>query len=394
MIAARGGIVLGLAAASLLSLSAAPAAAQETIKIGVLVEMSGPFAPYGRQITAGMKAYMKAKGDKVAGKKVELVIKDTTGPAPDVAKRLAQELVTRDKVQFLAGFGLTPNAMAVASVATEAKVPMVVMNAATSAITTKSPYVARVSFTLPQVTAPMAEWAAKNEIKKVYSLVSDYAPGLDAEATFKKVFTASGGEVVGSLRVPLKNPEFSPFIQRIKDARPEAVFIFTPAGETAVAFMKAFTERGLDKAGIKLIATGDVTDDDVIDAMGDAALGVITTHHYSAAHKSPENDAFKAAYAAVAGAAARPNFMAVGGWDGMHLIYTVVSKLGGRVDADGAVAAAKGMTMQSPRGPILIDAATRDVVQDVYIRKVQKVGGKYFNVEFDKLAKVKDPGKS
>ena len=360
----------------------------------MLVEMSGPFAPYGRQITNGMKAYMKAKGDKVAGKKIELVVKDTTGPAPDVAKRLAQELVTRDKVQFLAGFGLTPNAMAVASVATEAKVPMIIMNAATSAITAKSPYIVRVSFTLPQVTAPIAEWAAKNKIKKAYTLVSDYGPGLDAEATFKKVFAANGGQVTGSVRVPLKNPEFAPFIQRIKDAKPEAVFIFTPAGEAAVAFMKAFAERGLDKAGIKLIATGDVTDDDVIDAMGDAALGVITTHHYSAAHKSPENDAFKAAYAGIAGAGERPNFMAVGGWDGMHVIYEMVGKLGGRADADGAVAAAKGMTIQSPRGAITIDPATRDVVQDVYVRKVQKVDGKYFNVEFDKLAKVKDPGKT
>jgi branched-chain amino acid transport system substrate-binding protein len=372
----------------------APAAAEETIKVGVLVEMSGPFAPYGRQITNGMKAYMKANGGTVAGKKVELLIKDTTGPAPDVAKRLAQELVTRDKVQLLAGFGLTPNAMAVAPLATEAKVPMIVMNAATSAITTKSPNIVRVSFTLPQVAAPMAEWAASNKIKKVYTLVTDYAPGLDAETAFKKVFIAKGGEVVGTLRVPLKNPEFAPFIQRIKDARPEAVFIFTPAGETAVAFMKAFSDRGLDKAGIKLFATGDVTDDDVIGAMGDAALGVITTHHYSAAHRSPENDAFKKAYADVAGPNARPNFMAVGGWDGMHLIYEAARKTGGQLAADQVVAAAKGMAIQSPRGSILIDPATRDVVQDVYVRKVQKVDGKYFNVEFDKLAKVKDPGKS
>ena len=385
----RGALVVAAA------LSAGPpAAAEETIKVGVLVELSGPFAPYGRQITNGMKAYMKLNGDKIAGRKVELVIKDTTGPAPDVAKRLAQELVTRDKVQFLAGFGLTPNAMAVAPVATEAKVPMIVMNAATSAITAKSPYIVRVSFTLPQVTAPMAEWAAKNKIKKVYTLVTDYGPGLDAEATFKKVFTANGGEVVGALRVPLKNPEFAPFIQRIKDAKPEAVFIFTPAGETAVAFMKGFAERGLDKAGIKLIATGDVTDDDVIDVMGDAALGVITTHHYSAAHKAPENDAFKKAYADAAGPNARPNFMAVGGWDGMHLIYEVTKKLGGRIDGEKAVAAAKGMTIQSPRGAILIDPASRDIVQDVYVRKVQKVDGRYFNVEFDKLAKVKDPGKT
>jgi len=396
MLFVQSRLVIGVVAAMVAvgPVGGAAAAAEETIKVGVVVEMSGPFAPFGRQITNGMKAYMKANGDKVAGKKIELVIRDTTGPAPDVAKRLAQELVTRDKVQFLAGFGLTPNAMAVAPVATEAKVPMIIMNAATSAITTKSPYVLRVSFTLPQVTAPIAEWAAKNKIKKAYTLVTDYGPGLDAEATFKKVFTANGGEVTGSVRVPLKNPEFAPFIQRIKDAKPEAVFIFTPAGETAVAFMKAFAERGLDKAGIKLIATGDVTDDDVIDAMGDAALNVITSHHYSAVHKSPENDAFKKAYAEVAGPTARPNFMAVGGWDGMHLIYEIMKKLGGLIDGDKAVAAAKGMAIQSPRGAITIDPATRDVIQDVYVRKVQKANGKYVNVEFDKFAKVKDPGKT
>ena len=386
-------VVFGLVAAGVFSAAAPAAAADDTIKVGVVVEMSGPFAPYGQQITSGMRAYMKANGDKAGGKKIELVVKDTTGPAPDLAKRVAQELVMRDKVSFLAGFGLTPNTLAVASVATEAKVPMIVMNAATSAITAKSPYVLRVSFTLPQVTAPIAEWAAKNKIKKVYTLVTDYGPGLDAETTFKRVFAANGGEVVGSLRVPLKNPEFAPFVQRIKDAKPEAVFIFTPAGETAVAFMKAFKERGLDKAGIRLIATGDVTDDDVIDAMGDAALNVITTHHYSAVHKSAENDAFKKAYAGVPGASLHPNFMAVGGWDGMHLIYEITNKLGGKIDGDRAVAAAKGMTLQSPRGVISIDPATRDVVQDVYVRKVEKIDGRYFNVEFDKFPKVKDPGK-
>jgi len=384
-------LVLAIVAAGAPSRSAR---AEETIKVGVLAEMSGPFAAYGKQITNGIRAYMKVHGDKVAGKKIELVVRDTTGPAPDVAKRLAQELVTRDKVQILAGFGLTPNALAVAPIATEAKVPMVIMNAATSVITTKSPYIVRVSFTLPQVTAPLAEWALKNKIKKVYTLVTDYAPGLDAEATFKKVFTAGGGDIVGSLKVPLKNPDFAPFVQRIKDARPEAVFIFTPAGEVAVAFMKAFKERGLDKAGIKLIATGDVTEDEVIEAEGDEALGVVTTHHYSAAHKSPENDAFKKAYAEVAGPDARPNFMAVGGWDGAHVIYEMIKRTGGKVDGEKAVDAVKGMTIQSPRGPITIDAATRDVIQDVYVRKVEKVGDKHFNVEFDKLGQVKDPGKS
>ena len=394
MLLMRSGFVLAALTIAGAVMFSAPARADDTIRVGVLAEMSGPFAPYGKQITTGMKAYMKLHGDTVGGKKIELIVKDTTGPAPEVAKRLAQELVTRDKVQVLAGFGLTPNALAVAPVATEAKVPMVIMNAATSVITTKSPYIVRVSFTLPQVTAPIAEWATKNRIKKVYTLVTDYGPGIDAESTFKKVFAAHGGQIVGSVRVPLKNPEFGPFIQRLKDAKPEAVFIFTPAGETAVAFMKAFKERGLDKAGIKLIGTGDVTEDDVIEAMGDEALGVITTHHYSADHKSPENTAFKKAYAAVAGPDARPNFMAVGGWDGMHLIYEMVRKLGDKLDGEKAIDAVKGMTIDSPRGTITIDGGTRDVVQDVYVRKVERVGDKHFNVEFDKFAKVKDPSKS
>jgi branched-chain amino acid transport system substrate-binding protein len=389
----------GLLAGAILCLTAAlgptPARADDAIKVGLILESSGPFASQARQIANGAKAYIKAHGDTVAGKKIELILKDTGGPAPDVAKRLAQELVTRDKVSFLGGFVLTPNALAVAPVATQAKVPTIIMNAATSIITTKSAYIARVSFTLSQVAAPLAEWAAKNKIKHVYTLVSDYGPGNDAEATFKKVFTAHGGEIVGSVKVPLKNPDFSPFIQRIKDAKPEAVFVFVPAGDASVGFMKAFAERGLDKAGIKLIGTGDLTDDDVLTAMGEPALGVISTHHYSAAHESPENTAFKKAYADVAGSGVRPNFMAVGGWDGMHLIYDTVKKLGGNVDGDKAMAfIASGITLQSPRGTIAIDPTTRDIVQDVYVRKVQRVGGQLYNVEFDKVAKVKDPGKS
>ncbi len=269
----RSGLLAGAILCIAAALGPTPARADDAIKVGLILESSGPFASQARQIANGAKAYIKAHGDTVAGKKIELILKDTGGPAPDVAKRLAQELVTRDKVQFLGGFVLTPNALAVAPVATQAKVPTIIMNAATSIITTKSPYIARVSFTLSQVTAPLAEWAAKNKIKHVYTLVSDYGPGNDAEATFKKVFTAHGGEIVGSVKVPLKNPDFSPFIQRIKDAKPEAVFVFVPAGDASVGFMKAFAERGLDKAGIKLIGTGDLTDDDVLTAMGDTGAG-------------------------------------------------------------------------------------------------------------------------
>ncbi|HLQ27286.1 MAG TPA: ABC transporter substrate-binding protein [Acidiferrobacterales bacterium] len=367
--------------------------AEDTIKVGVLAEFSGPFADFGQQISNGIKVYMKEHGDTVAGKKIEVIYKDTTGPAPDIAKRLAQELVTRDQVQFIVGFGLTPNAMAVAPVATEAKVPMIIMNAATSIITTKSPYIARVSMTLPQVTAPIAEWAYKNGIRNVYTLVTDYGPGHDAEATFKKVFTKLGGQIAGEARVPLKNPEYAPFLQRVKDAKPDALFVFIPAGEAAVGVMKAYADRGLAKAGIKLIGPGDVTDDTVLEALGDIALGMVTTHHYSAAHDSPENKAYVKAYADLNGDKLRPNFMSVGGYDGMAAIYEVVKQLNGVIDGDKAMAILKGMKLNSPRGPIMIDPQTRDIVQTVYVRRVEKVNGKLYNVEFDKFPMVKDPGK-
>jgi branched-chain amino acid transport system substrate-binding protein len=379
-----------LAAGCLLA-SSVPA--QEAIRVGMILEMSGPFADIGRQLLNGARAYVKAHGDSVAGRKIELIVKDTTGASPEIAKRLAQQLIVNDKVDFLAGFGLTPNALAVAPLATEAKKPMIVMNAATSVITTRSPYIARVSFTLPQATAPLAAWAARNGVKEAYTMVSDYGPGIDAETTFKKAFAAAGGKIVGAVRVPLRNPDFAPFLQRIKDARPEAVFIFLPAGEQPVAFMKGFAERELDKAGIRLIATGDLTEDGTIEAMGDTPMGVVTSHHYSVAHDSPQNRAFLKAWADIAGAGARPNFMAVGAWDGMAAIYEVARRLNGTIDGDKAMDVLKGLKLDSPRGPISIDPETRDVVQTMYIRRVQKVNGKLYNVEFEQVANVKDPGK-
>jgi len=357
-----------------------------------VLEMSGPFADIGRQILDGARAYMKANGDTVAGRRIELIVRDTTGAAPEIAKRQAQQLIANDRVDFLAGFGLTPNALAAAPVATTGKTPMIVMNAATSIITTKSPYIARVSFTLPQVTAPIATWAMKNGIKEVYTLVSDYGPGIDAETQFKKTFEAAGGKIAGDVRVPLRNPDFSPFLQRIKDAKPQAVFIFLPAGEQPVAFMKGFNERGLDKAGIRLIATGDVTEDGMIEAMGDTPLGVVTSHHYSVAHDSPQNKAFLKAFADLDNAH-RPNFMAVGGWDGMTAIYEVVRRLNGKLDGDKAMEVLKGLKLDSPRGPVTIDPDTRDVIQTIYIRRVQKVNGKLYNVEFEQVPNFKDPGK-
>jgi branched-chain amino acid transport system substrate-binding protein len=367
--------------------------AQNVVKLGLVAEFSGPFAQYGQQILGGMNAYMKLHGDSVAGKKIEIVQKDTTGPSPDVAKRLAQELITRDNVDILVGFGLTPNALAVAPVATEAKKLMVVMNAATSIITTKSPYIVRVSMTLPQVTQPMAVWAAKNGVRKVYTVVADYGPGLDSEKAFTDAFKAAGGEIVGSVHTPLQNPDFAPFIQRVKDAKPEAVFLFLPAGEQGIAFMKGYEERGLKQAGIKLIATGDITDDGVLEVMGNPTVGLITSFHYSAAHDSPENKAFVKAYADANGGKLRPNFMAAAGYDGMAAIYEALKKTNGSTDGDKLIAAMKGMKLLSPRGPIMIDPDTRDIVQTVYIRKVEKTSSGLYNVEFDKFPDQKDPGK-
>jgi branched-chain amino acid transport system substrate-binding protein len=359
----------------------------------VIAAFSGPFADYGKQMEGGIKAWMAQHGDTVAGKKIQVIYKDTTGPSPEIAKRLAQELVVRDKVDFLAGFGLTPEALAAAPIAQQAKKPMIIMNAATSVITTKSDYIARFSMTLPQISAPMGDWAVKNRIRNVVTVVADYGPGIDAEKAFSERLQKNGGKVVEAIRVPLKNPEFAPFIQRIKDAKPDAVFVFVPAGEQSIAFMKGYRERGLAEAGIKVIATGDLTDDHVLPTMGDATLGVITTFHYSAAHKSPENDAFLKSFAQINPQGGRPNFMAVAAYDGMNAIYQVSQKLGGRIDGDKAMAVLKGMKFESPRGPIAIDLATRDIVQNVYVRKVEKVNGQPYNVEFDKFPDQKDPGK-
>jgi branched-chain amino acid transport system substrate-binding protein len=378
---------------AVLSLCGGAAGAAETVRIGVVAEFSGPFADYGGQILGGMKAYLKQNGEVFGGRKVELVLKDTTGAAPDIAKRVAQELVTRDSVDILAGFGLTPNALAVAPVATQAKKPMVVMNAASSIITSRSPYIVRVSHTLAQDTQPMAQWAARNGIKRVFTLVSDFGPGIDAETAFFKAFSEAGGEISGSLRTPLQNPDFAPFIQRVKDARPEALFVFLPPGNQTIAFVKGFEERGLKQAGIKLIGTGDLTDDGVLQAMGDGTIGLITSFHYSAAHDSPENKAFLEAYVETNGAKLRPNFMACAGYDGMAAIAEALKKTEGSVEPEKLLAALKGMKLMSPRGAIMIDPETRDIVQTVYIRQVRKVDGALYNVEFEKFPDVKDPGK-
>jgi len=374
-------------------LAAGPfALAQDNVfKIGLVLPMTGQQATTGRQVEAAAKLWMAQNGDTVAGKKVQLIVKDDTS-LPDVTRRLAQELVVNEKVNVLAGFGITPSAMATAPIATQSKTPEVVMAAATSAITEASPYIVRTSFTLPQVSVALADWAAKNGIKKVVTLVSDYGPGIDAEKYFKERLLLSGGQVPESLRVPLRNPDFAPFLQKVRDIKPDALFVFVPSGAGA-AVMKQFLERGMDKAGIKLIATGDVTDDDQLKDMGDGALGVVTSHHYSAAHPSAANKKFVEAFEK-ANNGLRPNFMAVGGYDGMRVIYEALKKTQGKGGGDALLAAMKGQVFESPRGPVYIDAQTRDIVQNVYLRKVEKKDGQLFNVEFDVIKDVKDPGKS
>ncbi len=361
--------------------------------IGLVMPMSGPFAAHGKQVKNGIDLYIAEHGDTVAGRKVKLIVKDDTGIAPAVAKRHAQELLVNDKVDILAGFTLTPNAFSVAPLATQGKVPMVVMNAATSSITEKSPNIVRVSMTLPQDTMPMARWAWDNGIKSVYTLVADYGPGHDSEAQFQKTFKELGGTIAGQVRTPVNTPDYAPFLQRVRDAKPGAVFFFVPNGEDGVALAKGYKERGLEQAGIKALATGDVTDEEELPAMGDAALGMITSFHYSQAHDSPENKAFVAAYAK-AYPKDRPNFQAVAGYDGMHLIYQALEKTKGDASAAAFLAAAKGMKWTSPRGPVQIDPETRDIIQNVYIRKVEKIGGVLQNVEFATYEAVKDPGKA
>ena len=385
-------LFLSASSLTLMALASASVMAQDnTFKIGLILPMTGQQASTGRQIEAAVRLYMAQNGSTVAGKKIELIVKDDTS-VPDVTKRLAQELVVNDKVNVLAGFGITPSALATAPIATQSKTPQVVMAAATSSITQASPYIVRTSFTLPQAAVALADWAPKNGIKKVVTLVSDYGPGIDAEKYFKERLTFNGGQVTEALRVPLRNPDFAPFLQKVRDLKPDALFVFVPSGAGA-AVMKQFLERGMDKAGIRLIGTGDVTDDDQLNDMGDGALGVVTSHHYSTAHPSALNKKFVEAFGS-ANKGMRPNFMAVGGYDGMRVIYEALKITKGNGGGDALLAAMKGQIFESPRGPMFIDAQTRDVVQNIYLRKVERKDGQLYNVEFDVIKDVKDPGKT
>jgi branched-chain amino acid transport system substrate-binding protein len=387
-------VLCGVAAVVFAALCPLGAAfAQHTVKIGLIMPYSGQFADPAAQMDNAIKLYVKQHGDMVAGKKLEFIRKDTGGVAPDVAKRLAQELVVRDKVDVLAGFVLTPNALAAADVSAEAKKFMVVMNAATAIITTKSPYMARTSLTVPQLNETLGAWTFRNGVKHAYTMVSDYGPGHDAEQAFQRGFKDAGGDVIGSVRFPVANPDFAAFVQRAKDANPQAIYVFVPGGTQPAAIGKALAERGLDPKKIKILGQGELASDEARKAMGDNALGIITVFHYDANHDSAMNRAFVKAFNAEYGGR-NPDIYSIGGWDGMHLIYETLKKTGGKTDGDAMIAAAKGMKWESPRGPVSIDPETRDIVQTVYIRRVEKVGGQLVNVEFDKVESVKDPFKA
>lgn len=381
----------GAAAAALATtLIAGTAQAQTPFKIGMLTAYSGEFADYGAEMTHAMQLYMKQHGDTVGGRKIEIVQKDTGSGGADAPKRLAQEAIVNDKVDMLAGFTLTPDALSVAPLATQAKKPMLIMNAATSIITSQSPYIVRFSFTLGQTASTLARWAAANGIHSVYTLVSNYGPGLNAEGSFIKYFNSAGGKIVGSDRTPFQGPDFAPFMQRVKAAKPDAVFVFVPGGDQSVAVTKAYTEAGLQGAGIRLIGTGDVTDDDVLQQMGDQALGMVTAFHYSYAHPSQLNRDFVKGMETMFGPTPRPNFVAAAAYDGMHAIYDVLARTGGK-SGDQMIAAFKQEAFESPRGPLAIDPDTREPIQTIYIRRVERQDGKLVNAEFQAYPEIRDP---
>jgi branched-chain amino acid transport system substrate-binding protein len=373
-----------LAAAA--SIAAGSASAQETIKIGAVQSMTGSFNQIGKQAMAGARLYVREHGDAIAGRKIEIVLKDDTS-RPDIGRRLAQELIVNDKVALLLG-GITPSALTVAPLTVETKIPMIVAVSGASITVERSPYTVRTSFTLGQSSSVIAEWATKNGAKKIVTLVNDWTPGLEAEKTFTDVVVKNGAEIVAALRVPLANPDFAPFLQRTRDLKPDTLFVFVPNNQ-AGPLVTQFMERGMDKSGIRLISTGDLTADDDLPNMTDAMLGLVTAHHYSALHDSAVNKAYADGFRKAYGG--RPDFHSVAGYDAMHLIYQALGKTGGATNGEALMAAMKGMKWESPRGPIMIDPETRDIVQNEYIRKVEKVNGEMYNVEFATIEAVRDP---
>jgi branched-chain amino acid transport system substrate-binding protein len=366
--------------------SIAAAGEQDVVKIGLIQSMTGPFSTIGKAVVDGARLYMQQHGDTVAGRKVQLIVKDDA-TSPEIAKRLAQEMIVNDKAAIL-GVGVTPSALTIAPLVTEAKIPTIVMVSAASITVDRSPYMVRTSFTVGQSASVIADWVVRNGAKKLITIVNDWAPGIEAEGAFKDRITKGGAQILASLRVPLANPDFSPFLQRARDLGPDTLFVVFPGNQAGV-FAKQFLERGMDKSGIRLIGADDLTDDDELLGMTDAVLGIVTASHYSALHDSPMNKTyvkdFEAAYSK------RPNFISLGGYDGMHLIYEALRKTGGRIDGDAVLAAMKDMKWESPRGPMSIGPETRDVVQNEYVRKVERVNGQLYNVEFATVEAVKDP---
>jgi branched-chain amino acid transport system substrate-binding protein len=364
-----------------------------TVKIGVITSLSGPAAESGAQMKAGIDTWLRVHGATVAGKRIEVIYKDDTGTQPDVAKRLATELITRDKVDVLAGFVFTPNAMAAAAIADQGKTPMVVMNAAASALTARSPYVTRVSYTIAQSAKPLAEWAYKTGARRVYTVVSDYAPGIDAETWFNNTFTALGGKIVGSVRMPMGSVDYGAFVQRIKDEKPDAIHVFLPNGQPMVSFTKAYREKGLDKANIRFLGGEGWGDEDVLKAGGDALVGIYSSGFYSYTRPGAENAKFVEAFGKTVNGKMQPSFLAASSYDGMALIAGTLTKTKGNTDGAVFMEALKGYTSSSPRGTVTIDPATRDIVQTMYIRRIDRQGTKLVATEIDRFDGVKDPAK-
>jgi len=378
-------------AAPALLLATRTRAASAPFRIGFLGSYTGISASSGPEFDTAMDLVLKQRGDTIAGRKVEILKRDSTGPAPDVVRRLAQELVVRDKVDIITGIDFTPNALAAAGVSTQAKMPVFIVNAATTGIIAKAPYMARFGFTTAQVAVPLAQWCYGNGLRRMFTLATGYGPGVEASTEFNKTFTAAGGTIVENIALPLNNPDFSAYIQRVADTKPEAIFVFTPAGEQPVIMLKALRDSGLLQKGLKFIATGDLTEERVLDQLGDAALGAVTGFHYSEAHPSAKNKAFVDAFYAMAPAGVRPNFVACCTYDVFNAVYDVAEAQNGVLDPDKTMALIKGRSFESPRGPVVIEAKTRDASQNIYIRRVERVDGKLQNVEFQTIPMVAAP---
>jgi branched-chain amino acid transport system substrate-binding protein len=387
--------VLSALAGMALALGTAQAMAQIVVKVGVINTYSGPEAQTGDQIDKGLRLYVKEHEKELPpGVKLELIFRDDTGPNPEVAKRLAQELISRDHVQFLTGVVWTPNALAIAPLTVEAKLPFVIMNAAGVTLPRTSPYIVRVSYTLPQFSATIGKWAAQQGWKTGYTSVSDFSPGYEAEGGFIDSFTGAGGKMLGSVRYPVINPDFVPFFERIKSAKPDVLFIFAIAGKQSVAIMRTMADLGIREAGIRPVSSVDLVTDEELPNIGDQALGVISAANYTPGAARPQNQAFIAGWKREYGEMI-PNFFAVGGWDGMAAIFDVIKATKGKFSGDEAMAIlTHWKNPDSPRGPIEIDPETRDIVQNVYIRRVEKQDGRLVNVEFATVPMVKDPWKA